>query len=172
MTIWKYMKKNMLCSNKKRGFTLIELLIVVAIMAVLSIVTLVALKPAQRMMDSRDARRAQDVNQILTGIQECIVDKNDSSSMDTCLGSHVVGDTYEIVTGAVTTGCNTVCTGATSASSCLPLDTTLADYFVELPKDPNVKTSGHTGYSITTYVNGMVVLEACGAENGVIKVSR
>lgn len=157
-------------SNK--AFTLIELLIVVAIISILAIVTLVGLKPAQRLADTRDARRAQDINQIITGITTCAIDKKDTSNMDTCLGSHTISKTYEIVSGAVTTGCNSVCTEVASASDCLPLDTTLANYFINIPVDPNNKIDGHTGYSITTYANGMVVIDACAAENGAIKVSR
>ncbi len=153
------------------GFTLIELLVVVGIITILGVVVLVSVKPAQRLSETRDARRAQDLNQLLSAIHSCAVDKKDNSSLATCLGTFTSGNTYEIVDVGVTSGCNTVCTGATTASSCLPLSATLDDYFVSLPKDPNNTVSGHTGYSVTV-TNGMTVLEACGAENGVIKVSR
>ena len=155
-----------------KGFTLIELLVVVGIISILSILVLVAVNPAKRLADARDARRGGDINQVLTGIHECIIDKKDSSSMSTCLGSTTTGNTYEIVSGAITSGCQASCPGATSDSSCLPLDTTLSDYFVTLPTDPGGVTTGHTGYSVTVYSNGMVVIEACKAENGTIKVSR
>ena len=155
-----------------KGFTLIELLVAVTILSVLAIVVLVGLKPATRMADSRDARRAQDLNQILTGIHECTIDKKDAASMGTCLGSTTVNTTYEIVATGITSGCQATCTGATSGTSCLPLDTTLADYFVKLPADPTTQVTGHTGYSITRKSNGMVILEACAAENGPIEVSR
>lgn len=157
---------------QNKGFTLIELVLVLAIISVLAIVVLVGIKPAQRLSDTRDARRAQDINQILTGIHECVIDKKDGSSMNTCLGSYTVGDTYEIVSTGTTTGCKSVCSGATSETSCLPLSTTLSDYFVNLPTDPAGVGSGHTGYSITVYSNGMTVLSACKAENSTIKVSR
>ncbi len=156
----------------RSGFTLLELLIVVAIISILAIVVLVALKPAARMADARDARRAQDLNQILTGIHECVIDKKDSASMSTCLGSTTVDTTYEIVVTGITSGCQATCTGATSGTSCLPLDTKLTDYFVTIPTDPTTQATGHTGYSITRKSNGMVVLEACAAENSPIKVSR
>lgn len=155
-----------------KGFTLIEILVVLTIMSILAIVVLVGLKPAQRLAAARDARRAQDIGQILTGVHSCVIDKNDTASMATCLGSTTVNDTYEIVTGSISTGCNAVCTGATSASSCLALDGTLSDYFVTLPKDPAGVVSGHTGYSLKRYSNGMIVIEACAAENGAIKVSQ
>lgn len=158
--------------RKRNAFTLIEMLLVLTIIAILAIVVLVALKPAQRMADARDARRAQDINQILTAIHSCVIDKKDNSSMSTCLGSTNVGDTYEIVTGNVTSGCNDICTGATSDTACLPLDTKLADYFVNLPTDPGGVVASHSGYSVTRYANGMTVLQACAAENSTIKVSR
>lgn len=154
------------------GFTLIELLIVIAIISILAIVILVGLKPAKRLADTRDARRAQDLNQILTGILSCAIDKKDNANMNTCLGTYNVGDTYEIVTTGTTTNCNSVCTSVTSATHCLPLDIKLTDYFTELPKDPGTVTSGHTNYSITIQSNNMVVLQACSAENGTIKISR
>lgn len=158
--------------NTKRGFTLMELLIVVSIMSLLAIVVLVGLKPAQRLADARDARRAQDINQILTGVMSCAIDKKDTSNLNTCLGTHTTGKSYEIVSVGTTGGCNTVCVGVTSPTDCLPLSATLTDYFVDLPKDPNNTVTGHTGYSLTNYTNGMVVVEACAAENGSVKVSR
>lgn len=153
------------------GFTLIELLVVVGIITTLGVVVLVSVKPAQRLSESRDARRAEDLNQILTAIHSCVVDKKDGTTFSTCLGTFNSGDTYEIVDSGTTASCNTVCTGATSASHCLPLNVLLDDYFVNLPKDPNNTVNGHTGYSITV-TNGMTVLEACAAESGQIKVSR
>jgi len=159
--------------KKESGFTLIELLVVVGIISVLAVVVLVSVKPGQRLSEARDARRAQDLNQLLTAIHSCAVDKKDSAAMTTCLGSYVAGNTYEIVNVGITGGCNTVCTGATNATSCLPLSTTLGDYFVNLPKDPNNSVTGHTGYSITvSATGGMTVIDACAAENGPIKVSR
>jgi len=154
------------------GFTLIEILLVIAIISILAIIILVALKPQKRLADARDARRAQDINQILTGIHECVIDNKDSTSMPLCLGTYTVGNVYEIVNSGVTSGCQTVCTGATSDASCLPLNTALSDYFTDLPKDPKGVATGHTGYSIVVHSNNMTVIEACAAEGGTIKVSR
>lgn len=156
----------------KNGFTLIELIIVISIISILAIVVLVGLKPSQRMADTRDARRAQDINQILTGVMSCAIDKKDDATLGTCLGSHTTGKTYEIVSGPITSGCNSVCAGVIGSADCLSLDTTLSNYFLSLPTDPKNSVVGHTGYSITPATNGMVVIEACAAENAVIKVSR
>jgi hypothetical protein len=141
-------------------------------MAILAVVVLVAIKPAQRLADARDARRGQDIGEILTGIHECVIDKKDGSTMPICLGPYTAGDTYEIVTGAITSGCKTTCPSATNDSHCLQLNTTLADYFVDMPKDPSGVATGHTGYSINVSTNGIVQLEACKAENIVVRVSR
>jgi prepilin-type N-terminal cleavage/methylation domain-containing protein len=147
--------------NKCRGngFTLIELLVVVGIITTLAVVVLVSVKPAQRLSESRDARRAQDLNQLLSAIHSCAVDKKDVAALPTCLGTYTAGNTYEIVDVGVTGGCNAVCTGATSATSCLPLSTTLDDYFVTLPKDRIMLLVAipDTDYSS----KWMTVLEAC-----------
>lgn len=156
----------------QKAFTLIELLIVITIMIFLTVTFLVALDPAKRLSDARDARRAQDIGQILTGIHECVIDKKDGTNMATCLGSYNVGDTYEIVTGNVNSGCTATCTNATSSASCLRLDQTLGDYFTSIPVDPKGVATNHTGYSIKVMANGMTVIEACGAENGTIITSR
>jgi len=158
--------------KNRNAFTLIELLVVVAVIAILVITVLVGLKPAERLAEARDARRSQDVNEILQGVMQCAIDKKDTSNLNTCLGSHVIGKTYEIVTGSIATGCNSVCVGVTAAFDCLTLDGNLSDYFINLPVDPNNSVNGHTGYSITNYSNGMVAIDACAAENGPIKISR
>lgn len=158
--------------KKYNGFTLMELLIVVAILSILAIVVLVGLKPAQRLADARDARRAQDINQILTGVMSCAIDKKDTANLSTCLGSNTVAKTYEVVAVGTSSGCNNTCVGVSGTGDCLPLSTTLTDYFTSLPVDPNNTVSGHTGYSITRYANNMVIVEACAAESGTIKVSR
>lgn len=159
-------------SHSNKGFTLIELLIVITIILFLTVTFLSALQPAKRLADARDARRAQDIGQILTAIHECVIDKKDTAAMNTCLGTYTTGNTYEIVSGAITSGCSATCTGATSDSSCLRLDTTLSDYFTSLPVDPKVTTTGHTGYSIRVLSNNMTIITACGAENGTIITSR
>lgn len=157
----------------KKGFTLIELLLVIAILSILLVVVFAALNPAKRLVDTRDARRWNDVNQILTAIHECIVD-NDAA---TCLGTYTAGNTYEIVydpgAGAPSSGCQAVCTGATLDTSCQALDTTLASYLKTIPVDPVAPVSGHTSYSLNVDSNGLITIAACGVEGtNPISVSR
>ena len=91
----------------KKGFTLIELLLVITIIIILALVVFVGLKPAQRLAEARDARRGSDVNQILTGVHECIID-DDNSSISNYIGNYVADETYEIT--SVSSGCDDVCT--------------------------------------------------------------
>lgn len=148
----------------KKGFTLIEILLVVAILSILLVVVFASLNPAQRLADTRNARRWNDVNQILTAVHEYIVDNDGSwpagldattplSQLGTCTG-----------TGA------TLCTGA--EANCLNLSTELADYLSTIPLDPSDGADANTAYAIQV-ANGIVTVSACSAENlETISVSR
>jgi prepilin-type N-terminal cleavage/methylation domain-containing protein len=157
--------------NIKRGFTLIEILLVIAILSILLVVVFAALNPAQRLEDTRNARRWNDVNNYLTAIHECIID-NDGD--ETQCGLTDDGTVDEIVDGAaVTTGCDAVCGGATG--DCVNLDTLVTQaYLGSLPTDPIVPATDHTSYSVVVS-SGIVTVAACGAEGaaaGTIFVSR
>jgi prepilin-type N-terminal cleavage/methylation domain-containing protein len=160
----------MILPKIKRGFTLIEILLVIAILAILLVVVFAALNPAQRLADTRDARRWNDVNQVLTAVHECLVDEDGVwatcgladptalSQLGTCSG-----------TGA------TLCSGA--AADCLDITTELASYISDIPEDP-ADGSGdgvNTSYAIQV-ANGIVTVSSCSAPgdtNGAtIEVSR
>lgn len=154
------------------GFTLIELLLVVAIIAALAVSVFVALNPAKRIIDSNNARRATDVDTILSAVHSYIVDnKGDwpGTLSDTVtqvqLGS---GDAVACATALVSGGCNTP-----AATACLNLITPLAGYLKSVPVDPSTGYSDvRTGYSISV-TDGVVTVRACGAEGGaVISASR
>lgn len=152
------------------GFTLIELLVVIAIIAILATIVFVALNPVRRFADARNSRRWNDVNSILTAVHECIVDADGATSG--CIGSLTAGNTYEIVSSGAS-GCDDVCTGASSDSSCADTDTLLAAYLKTLPTDPGGVTAGHTEYSISINSNNIITITACSAENSeTINVSR
>lgn len=161
----------MLQQHKKNGFTLIELLVVVLIISILAIVVFAALNPAQRLAETRDARRGQDLNQILTAVHECIIDDDDNTISD-CLGSYTAGDTYEIVNDGISSGCDDVCTGVTSDSHCMQLESSLSAYLVKLPTDPAGPPTDHTNYTISVDSNGLVHLTACEAELQTIEAAR
>lgn len=61
-------------SSRKSAFTLVEILIVIAILAILAVVTFVVINPAQRINDSNDTRRREEVNAILNAINLYQVD--------------------------------------------------------------------------------------------------
>jgi prepilin-type N-terminal cleavage/methylation domain-containing protein len=159
-------------SKITKGFTLIEILLVIAILSILLVVVFAALNPAQRLEDTRNSRRWNDVNQVLTAIHECIID-NDAA---TC-GLTANDLTYQLgdssagnCDGSATLG-STLCTGAEAA--CLDLSTPLANYIASIPQDPSSGSDVTTGYSVTTASTGIVTVAACSAEGSeVIQVSR
>jgi len=153
----------------KKGFTLIELLLVVTIIIILALVVFVGLKPAERLAQARDARRSSDVNEILTGIHECIID-DDNSSISDCIGSYTAGETYEIASASA--GCDDVCSNVTSDTHCLDLGSTLDDYFYKMPVDPSGVATGHTEYTVTVNSKGLVLVQSCSAETTAIETAR
>ena len=152
----------------QNAFTLVELLVVIAIITVLAVLVFAALNPAGRLADTRDARRSSDVNEILTAVQECIVD-NDGDA--TLCGVTDDGTTREIVDGAIVAGCDAECSVA--AAECGDLSALVTqNYMASLPVDPSGAAASHTSYSIVSS-GGVITIDACGAENTIpISVSR
>lgn len=149
-----------------RGFTLIELLLVIAIISILLVVVFAALNPAQRLAESRNARRWNDINSILTAVHECLVDNDGSFTTCGLVSPEVESQLGECVTGGATN-----CTGAAAACEA-DLDTTLANYLARIPTDPSGGVAATTGYSVTV-TNGIVTIDACLAESAeTISVSR
>src|SRR3990167_1245836 len=104
-----------------KGFTLIEILLVIGIIAVLATVVIVALDPVTRFADARNSRRLSDIQNILTAVQQYIVDNQGS------LPSGL--DTTQKQIGTASSGCALTandCSGSTG--SCLDLSTALARY--------------------------------------------
>jgi prepilin-type N-terminal cleavage/methylation domain-containing protein len=155
----------------QRGFTLIELLIVVAIIATLAVSVFVALNPAQRLKDSKNARRTSDVDTILTAIHTSIVD--DKGALPTnlnAIGTNErqigTGDATACATALTTMGCNTP-----ASTACVDLISgtqNLQSYLKSMPIDPGNSTTtfsaAKTGYSVQVDSNGLVTVRACGAE--------
>lgn len=146
----------------KKGFTLIELLIVMAIIAVLAVVVFVALNPAQRLKDTRDAKRVSDVQSILTAIHASIVDNAGS------LPTGLTNGMSQTQIGTGTTGCGgTVGVCTITPTGCVNLATPLANYLSTIPVDPTggtTYTSAKTGYSVSVSAAGLVTVTACGTE--------
>lgn len=150
-----------------KGFTLIELLVVIAIIASLAVVVFVALNPSQRIKDSRDSRRASDVNSILTAIHQSIVDNKGA------LPAGLTTGMAERQLGTAASGC-AVATNGCSVVNAACLDTTaaLTKYLKATPIDP-AGTAAITGYSVVVDANNIVTVKACGTEGTTpISVSR
>lgn len=146
--------------NNKKGFTLIELLVVLTIITILAVAVSVALNPAQRLNDAQDARRAADVDSILTAIHESIIDNKGTFPSNL--------PTTETLLGTDATGCN-ISTGdcTLTPTACVNMMTggqNLTNYLASMPIDPDatVGSAGKTGYSaVRSSTTGIVTVKAC-----------
>ena len=152
--------------KRLQGFTLIEILLVVAMISILAVAVFVALNPAKRIIDSKNARRQNDVDSILSAVNQYIVDQKGAlpagltAGMDEAqLGT---GDAVDCAAALTLNGCTT-----TADTACADLTTPLAKYLKTIPVDPTAGTtyaSEKTGYSIEVDANGIVTVRACAAE--------
>ncbi len=147
-------------THSQPGFTLIELLLVIAVISAIAVTVFVALNPAQRLADSRDARRQTDVETILSAIHTYIVDNKGS------LPSGLTAGMSEKQLGTATSGCTNAAGGCAVAATgdCVNLTTPLATYLKSIPQDPKDGTAALTKYSVAVDANGMVTVKACGGE--------
>lgn len=145
-------------NTAQKGFTLIELLVALTIVAILAVSVYVALNPAQRLEDAKDARRAADVDSILTAVHQYIVDNKGN---DTALGLSATEEQL----GGGTSGCTLAspATRCTTGAACRDLSTPLAKYLKTVPFDPDTTkgSDAATGYSIQQDSNGIVTVTAC-----------
>lgn len=156
--------------KKNRGFTLIELLIVIAIIAILAGIVFVALNPLKRFQDSRDSKRAADIENILAAIKVNQVDNG--GSYLAAISTTTAGSVYMIGTDAPGTAntfnafCDTIVTGTSTVVNLTGLVT--AGYLGSLPISPNGAgswTAGHTGYTLTRASTGILTVASCESEN-------
>jgi type IV pilus assembly protein PilA len=125
--------------NKKAGFTLIELLVVIGIIAVLAGVVVVALNPLERIRESRDNRRLQDVQ----GVRQA-VDLGLADGEINLMGSsstHATGNS-DTDLGAIATDGSTGWVKVSAATGA----TGLIKYMPALPLDPQGIDSPLDGY--------------------------
>jgi type II secretory pathway pseudopilin PulG len=136
-------------------------LVVIVIIAILAAVIFVALDPVRRFAEARNARRWNDVNNLLTAVHEYIVDNG--GALPTGLTSGMA----ETQLGTNGAGCDTSQAGACgTAVACVDLSTPLARYMASIPIDPQETTAGQTGYSIQVDANNIVRLRGCNGELG------
>ena len=157
-----------------RGFTLIELLVTLTIIAILAVSVFVALNPAQRLKDAKDARRATDVDSILTAIHQSVVDNKGTFPTN----FPAAGTKKQLGTG-IATDCpatvGTYCTTVTTVCADLLADVAqdLIPYLKTMPIDPvggTTATAVKTGYMVERDTNGIVTVTACYTD-GTIAIS-
>lgn len=140
----------------KKGFTLIELLVVIVIIAILAAVIFVALDPVTRFAQARNARRWNDVNNLLTAVHEYIVDN------DGALPTGLSTGMSETQLGTAATGC----ADCGAAAACVDLSTPLARFMASIPLDPSTGSAAETRYSVQVDANGICWIRSCDEELG------
>lgn len=145
------------------GFTLIEVLLVIAILAILASVVIIAINPAKQFASARDAQRLSDVYSIMNALHQYALD-HEGAFPDT-----LTIDELEI--------CRT---DSATCDGLYDLSELTADqlYLVSMPLDPqcpvnsaNCSENG-TGYFVGLTANGRVTVNAYGAEDGDISITR
>src|SRR5437660_9881692 len=157
----KYMKITAQQQNNQKGFTLIELLVVIGILAVLMGIVLVAINPSRQFNQANDAKRANDVRQILNAIGAYAADHQ--GALPTGLSSPTTAADLGDGTGQI--------------NICSLLSPT---YISALPQDPSsnsgaaitVCTSYDTHYTIAVDAAGRVTVSAPRAALSTISVTR
>lgn len=162
------MNKTAYSQNNKSGFTIIELLVTITIIAILAVTVYVALNPGQRLKDAKDARRAADVDSMLTAIHESIVDSKGTSPTNLpASGTEKqigTGNTTECPVSvgtkcaALTTGCADLRAGANNISK----------YLGSYPADPNGVAANTTGYSVSQDTNNIISVKACYTDGTIV----
>lgn len=129
----------------QRGFTLIELLVVMGILAVLLAITLIAINPARQFAQANNAKRANDVLQILNAIHEFAADH---------AGTLPQATTLTAANCPTATPCEITDTAGTgNINLCGDLST---NYLPSMPQDPK-NNSGANITSCTGYDTGYKV---------------
>jgi type IV pilus assembly protein PilA len=147
----------------QQGFTLIEVLLVIAILAILASIVIIAINPGKQFASARDAQRQSDVYSILNALHQYALDH------EGVFPDGLTSDEMEI--------CRTDSQNCENLLDLAPV-TSNERYLVTFPLDPQcLVTSANcseygTGYFVSVSENGRVTVNAYGAENGDISVTR
>lgn len=140
--------------HKRIGFTLIELLLAIGIIGILAAVIIVAINPTRQINDAHNAKRRSDVNTILNGVYQYMVDNS---------GDHPA---------PLTSTGQEICIFGVACPSGISLDAISGTYLASMPLDPDADPLG-TGTDYFIYVDAFqrVTITAPNAELG-ISISR
>jgi prepilin-type N-terminal cleavage/methylation domain-containing protein len=149
-------------NRNSKGFTLLEVLLVVAIIAILAGIVIIAINPGKNLGDSRNSQRSADVNTVLNGTYQYILDNNGNlPPVGARTGAVVITTTPTEVCATVPTSC----AGLVDLAA-LTLN---GKYLVAIPKDPSCPTGCNingTGYTIAKDANGRLIVTAMNPEQG------
>ena len=148
--------------TSQAGFTLLEVLLVVAVIAILAGIVIIAINPGKNLGDSRNSQRSADVNTIINGTYQYILDNNGVLPAVGARSGAVA------ITATATEICNSTAVACTSLVD-LNILTTSGKYVVSVPKDPQCPTgcnANGTGYRISRDVNSRLIVSAINPEQG------
>ncbi|HSX16949.1 MAG TPA: type II secretion system protein [Patescibacteria group bacterium] len=154
--------------NAQKGFTLLEVLLVVAIIAILAGIVIIAINPGKNLGDTRNAQRSADVNTIINGTYQYILDNNGNLPGIGARTGAVAIPTAPTAAAEICNSTTSTCTGLVD----LAVLTTNGKYVVAIPKDPQAPGCGTgcgtngTGYNIQKDANGRLIVSAMNPEQG------
>jgi hypothetical protein len=146
---------------------MVKIFYVVIFVAILATAMFVFVNPSQRIKDSRDAKRIEDVDTILSSVRAYIVDNK--GALPTGLTTNMPTQLQLGTTGgaALTGNCKV------AANAKVDLANPLIKYLKTIPTDPKGGTISATGYAIQVDANNLVTVIACNTEGKkVISASR
>jgi prepilin-type N-terminal cleavage/methylation domain-containing protein len=158
--------------NTQKGFTLLEVLLVVAIIAILAGIVIIAINPGKNLGDTRNSERSGDVNTIINGVYQFILDNNGVLPPVGSRTGAVAIPTAPTAAVEICTQAATTCTGLVDLS----VLTTLGKYLVAIPRDPSCPAgfaasppqcaANGAGYSIQKDANNRLTVSAIAPEQG------
>ena len=132
--------------------------------AILAAAIFVALDPVTRFQEARDARRFNDLNNVLTAV---VTDQVDNGGAYVASIVALTPDAYYTIGTNGAAGCNVGCTAQATENGCVDLTALVTEgYLGSVPLDPSTGTALLTDYYLMKATNGTVEVGACDPEGG------